>query len=168
MTQAQLDYPRDISNQVQYLGDATDVAGINQRLRRLYDAHNNIPGTTEWLYVGKDVPWLNSWHNWRDDVPQSFCATRFRRFGYDVVEIEGMARNLLAPPQTNMWQMPDGFIPQNSKRVVIWTNAPVAIGTLDIVGLEVGANVGMVQCGSNSIGQVALDNIRYSLIPSKY
>lgn len=84
-------YPRDPRNQliIATTTNPDSFASINARLRALTEAHNNIPGTGPWMYVGRDVPFLAGFS--AIHVPQ-YCLPRFRRVGYDMIEIEGVIR----------------------------------------------------------------------------
>lgn len=168
MTRLQSEFPRDVRNQAVYAGDALDIAGINQRLRSLYQAHNNLPGSSDWLYAGKDVPYLSAWTSYHSfDLSGVFCLPRFRRVGYDYVEIEGVARqNPFNGANVFIWRMPDGFIPYNTKSFT--QNSANGVSSGQVLGLATGANAGLVLWqGLVNTDFVWLDNIRYSLIPSR-
>lgn len=168
MTRSQFEFPRDNRNQAQYTGDGPDLATINHRLRRLYDAHNNIPGNGDWLYVGKDVPFLSAWARHSNATAGN---PRFRREGYDMVRIEGACEQVPFNAGNNViWRMPDGFIPADTKVFIAFSaNLNAARDDGEIRGYSAGASAGQVIWnGGVSTAWLYLDNISYCLSPSKY
>lgn len=173
MTQQQLDYPRDVKNQVSDPRDSADIAGVNRRLREVFSVINNLPGTAEWQYVGEAVKFLGAWVPGSGTFGLEWGAPRFRRVGYDEVQIEGLIRqtpyNAAAPI---MWVMPEGFIPKTNKVFDVNCNGPgapnYASARLDLYGYSavgvVPGSVSFVAPGFvNGSDYVSLDNIRYSL-----
>lgn len=158
-----IDYPRDNRQQRPRPTPAMDIAAINRNIAAIYDWVNQMPGIGAWHYPYLEGLFKASWTDYFT-VDTNWQRVRFRREMFDVVRVEGLARQSpYSAVNLTVFVFPRDFIPLLNF-MHVHTAVTTNFARVDVKGLVMGATAGAVTVEYSNATQDYVDlNFQFTL-----